>query len=799
MLMVSSPLVTNPVMNPTPAKRARRTASPSSPSSQSQTSQRDHGPGGRNESLVSPTKPILPPPLPSAGHHGPSFPLPSMPSGRPQSWAPGWTSSGSTRSGPIYEPERDRERERERERGDDRGLASAGAGSSRVRSRQSFEAGSPSSPTSTQMESIDENRTTAQMVLTRDTTARAPRSIMACVRCRKQKMKCDGPGRIPCNGCRAAGLPCVFEPRTRPKSISTIPSPHHPPFFATRPATPTSVGVAGFYPPGAQPAPPAISRGPPGSGEYTRSAIRDIRDPREPMPPPPAASINVLTSPYPPAPRPSTPGSAAAANVASYRPAPATGLAPPYHIAVGPPLTQAPVRPPSPHIDSRLRSVETALHNFGNVPNSLTQINQSLAALHRSVDMLASSSSNSSSAPRAALEISDGIWEDYRSRAWPLTPWLIGLRDRHGLQGLVVDFLGKRVSLDRSDSARKAAEEAQRAVRSEIGKLTSQNVVWTKNEIRALGFFGTWTNDCALISLAMAQARLLGLDRIWDRRRSHDDWREWVYLAIMDHLSQLVDFEPPFTHDVLNASWRDRLGPSVPGTSESAARDRDRDLKLLAWLEYCETLAEVHRAQTDLLRSPENHDDTLGSDRQIVERSIEIWRKYSPRWEAWAGVWAVRNDPILSLYLNYAILYTTSPGCLAHESIWTELARDPEGYTLLERARDAGFAVIQSVCSPEIGRTLSYSFPLFRPILALAFHLVLTLTTLPSNIPPLVSVPHIQSVIRSTHDTLDNARPPEMLPGSGLLGEMAERGNISLAMGMGTWDMSRETWKRLIG
>ena len=63
------------------------------------------------------------------------------------------------------------------------------------------------------------------------------------------------------------------------------------------------------------------------------------------------------------------------------------------------------------------------------------------------------------------------------------------------------------------------------------------------------------------------------------------------------------------------------------------------------------------------------------------------------------------NFSILSLYLNYAFLYTTSPGCLAHESVWTELARDPEGYALLERSRDAGFAVIQAVCS--VGRPLS--------------------------------------------------------------------------------------------
>ena len=46
----------------------------------------------------------------------------------------------------------------------------------------------------------------------------------------------------------------------------------------------------------------------------------------------------------------------------------------------------------------------------------------------------------------------------------------------------------------------------------------------------------TWTNDGTLTALAMAHARRLGLDHIWDRRKMHDDWREWVYLAIMDYL-----------------------------------------------------------------------------------------------------------------------------------------------------------------------------------------------------------------------------------------------------------------------
>ena len=65
-----------------------------------------------------------------------------------------------------------------------------------------------------------------------------------------------------------------------------------------------------------------------------------------------------------------------------------------------------------------------------------------------------------------------------------------------------------------------------------------------------------------------------------------------VQLADGTHRSQLVDFEPSFIPDVLAAPWRDRLATAPAGSGESAARDRDRDLKLLAWVEYGETLAE---------------------------------------------------------------------------------------------------------------------------------------------------------------------------------------------------------------
>ncbi|KAM0790476.1 hypothetical protein ACM66B_003352 [Microbotryomycetes sp. NB124-2] len=51
-------------------------------------------------------------------------------------------------------------------------------------------------------------------------TPQKSRSVMACVLCRKQKMKCEGPDKAPCKRCRTAGVECVFEaaPPLAPRS-----------------------------------------------------------------------------------------------------------------------------------------------------------------------------------------------------------------------------------------------------------------------------------------------------------------------------------------------------------------------------------------------------------------------------------------------------------------------------------------------------------------------------------------------------------------------------------------------------
>jgi len=57
---------------------------------------------------------------------------------------------------------------------------------------------------------------------------------------------------------------------------------------------------------------------------------------------------------------------------------------------------------------------------------------------------------------------------------------------------------------------------------------------------------------------------------------------------VLTNRIQLGDFNHPMASGSLANSWRDRLSTSVPGDPAV----RDRDLKLLAWLEYVEMLRD---------------------------------------------------------------------------------------------------------------------------------------------------------------------------------------------------------------
>ena len=146
-------------MNPTPVKR-RRSSSPSTPLGLTGTNLADSHAQSRssNRPSASPANPTLPPPIPS-------FPVYAPPGPGPSTWQ-SWRGSERDRPPPLSE------REQPRDRRD-------------PAARRSMDARSPSSDVaSPNMEGIDE---AVEFVLTRDVSNRAPRSMMACTRCRRQK------------------------------------------------------------------------------------------------------------------------------------------------------------------------------------------------------------------------------------------------------------------------------------------------------------------------------------------------------------------------------------------------------------------------------------------------------------------------------------------------------------------------------------------------------------------------------------------------------------------------------------
>ncbi|CAD6563815.1 MAG: hypothetical protein TREMPRED_001389 [Tremellales sp. Tagirdzhanova-0007] len=529
------------------------------------------------------------------------------------------------------------------------------------------------------------------------------------------------------------------------------------------------------------------------------------------MPPPPATSISALTSSYPPPqPRPHSP------------PLPSSSTAPSYHQPLTlppPPFSSTSVqRPSSSFSESRLNNLESSMRSQS---NTMVTIQASIEYLQRSHDSLIAVQQRSARARETVIEVPETVWETYRSRAWPLTPWLVGLREAQGLPGLVVNWLGKRIKAE----SRREGENAIAVVMIEVGRLVADRVDWTREEIRALGVLAMWSKNTTLACLAIGLARTSGLNRISSPLRTQDDWREWIYLTIMDQLCQVPELQEPSTNDTLAPAWRDRLISSAPGDTAV----RDRDLKLLAWLEHSETLVEVYRAQQRFRlagslefevvaedaaserdeREREGETPLPGSrsegateerDRETERRrAMEPWRKWATKWEAWAGGWAARNDLILSLHYNYAVLFTASPVFLASASVWGDLARSHDGYQQLERGRDAAAAVIHAICSPEIRPTLFYSFALYRPLLAHALtHLISLVTSLPDS--TLISQSFVQTVLRSIYDALVEAKPVDQIPNS-LIAEMVETGQL---VGLGQREVlgvepGRELWRRILG
>ncbi|SPO06199.1 uncharacterized protein DNG_08888 [Cephalotrichum gorgonifer] len=77
------------------------------------------------------------------------------------------------------------------------------------------------------------------------------RSVLACTRCRQQKMKCSGGPVPPCDRCRKASSPCIFEPPSHQQH-----QPH--PFASYQPRSPYQSLHARPIPPNPYPDPPRV-------------------------------------------------------------------------------------------------------------------------------------------------------------------------------------------------------------------------------------------------------------------------------------------------------------------------------------------------------------------------------------------------------------------------------------------------------------------------------------------------------------------------------------------------------------
>jgi len=297
------------------------------------------------------------------------------------------------------------------------------------------------------------------------------------------RMKCDGPAQVPCRGCRASGQPCVFEARSRPKSISVIPSRTSisgPSFYPAVGRPPSSSGRSNtptaFYPSGPIPAPPITTSSSSLSARLDRS--------REPMPPPPGASIASLTAPAPPNIYPSR------NEQMIYHPPPLQ--LPPFSsnplnmpgIPTGP--GPGPPPPSTPSVtESRLRSIESGMRNLTTIPATLQNIELRLNYLQKGQDSLNAriSSKTTGSLP----DVSTTLKEAYTNRAWPLAPWLVGLRELGGLSGSVTSWLGRASIL--SGTGGQEVSMLEENLRAEVGRLVSGNEEWSKEEVRALGIY----------------------------------------------------------------------------------------------------------------------------------------------------------------------------------------------------------------------------------------------------------------------------------------------------------------------
>lgn len=120
--------------------------------------------------------------------------------------------------------------------------------------------------------------------------------------------------------------------------------------------------------------------------------------------------------------------------------------------------------------------------------------------------------------------------------------------------------------------------------------------------------------------------------------------------------------------------------------------------------------------------------------------------------------------------------------------------------------RSAGHSSSTSTATLNWTQLINSSFAVYRPLLGLAIHTILSmLAALPSS--PLISLPHVTTVLRSTYEAIASARPLDLVPASpariSLLAELVEGGSgVMVAIGkrevLGV-ELGSGLWKRILG
>lgn len=383
------------------------------------------------------------------------------------------------------------------------------------------------------------------------------------VRCRKQKMKCDGPAAAPCRGCRSANVICVFETRTRssrPKSISTLgPGPPQPlPAIISGTTDMPPVHLSShqasrsldpFTLPGMSHHPHTSG---PSSPQYARP--RELTAMR-----PPSGQIVTVERGQPPTPqmpmrsslstaRPTTAtsfatsgGQAAYPNVPTHPPAGFSSQA----MSPSVPRTVS----PSPHrmssdLESRLRQIETSMGGFERMRADFHGLQNTVSYLEIQVRQLTNDlvsirkqapavqpTTHDIGSPGHRIPISERIWDAYHAYITSLAPWLPTLSSPNGLSGEVIACLGSRIQHDPEQSPVVRGD----MFREELSRLVVSGQSWREEDVLAASVFATWEGQSALMSTAVAQARA-AVRWTTVENASPSEARYMVELAVMEQM-----------------------------------------------------------------------------------------------------------------------------------------------------------------------------------------------------------------------------------------------------------------------